>query len=323
MRTGTVQRQFAAVALAVVAGSCAAVPPPPSAPTPAARASADVVQLRLTRDGGDLTQLSSIGEGVLATAPSSNTGSNSRWVFHSPAAAITQDEGACATVTHSGLPVQEGVALRVTSEASGRTRAITVTKNVWGDASWFYNVHVWDTADSTPLRQLGAFDMSAALQRVGAQPSSVPRLCARVIGDRVELKVWPATTLEPAWGDPVSTRSVRVDPEWVHAGAAGWYIGHLPPGGWAELTQMTTWVEAVADDPDPSVDASEPNGSDEDVTDADIADAGDTGGGTTSGDSADDGDVTDPAALDALRSSDVIAAARAAASRAPLVTPSP
>jgi hypothetical protein len=223
-----------------------------------------------------VTLLSSIDQGVLATAPSSNTGSNSRWVFHDPTAPIAEDEGACATVTHSGLPVQEGIALRVTNEPSGRTRAITVTKNVWGDASWIYNVHVWDTADSTPLRQLGAFDMSAALQRRSGVATSVPRLCARVVGDRVELKVWPATEVEPPWDDPVSTRSLEVDPEWVRAGAAGWYIGHVPPGGWAELTRMTTWVEPSTTDPTDPTDPTAPtDGGTTDLVDA--VDAGDAG----------------------------------------------
>lgn len=244
MGTGVVQqRWFALVALVLLAGACVTTP---TGETPTQRrAPVHPTALQLTREGADRTLLSASDGRVRADAPLTNLGSNSRSVVRDPSSERALDEGACATVTHSGLPVQEGIALRVTTDR-GRTRAITVTKNIWADLSWVYNVHVWDTALVQPFVQLGSFDMSAALRP--DPDAAAPRLCARVVGDRVELKVWTSTDPEPAWGDPRSTREVQLAPEWVHAGETGWYIGHLPPGGWAEFRELAAWTAPDARD---------------------------------------------------------------------------
>ena len=91
----------------------------------------------------------------------------------------------------------------MTAFRAGATRAITVTKSIWGGADRFYNVHTWDTSRSPVLEQVAGHDLSAAIT------SDEPRrLCARVSGARVELKVWTIDAPEPAWGDPVATRTV-------------------------------------------------------------------------------------------------------------------
>ena len=146
----------------------------PIAPAPArSRAPIHLVLLGLTSETTDTTKLSAIEGDVVASAPRTNVGSNTRSAFYASTSPVTVDEGACATVTHSGLPVQEGIALRVTNE-HGRTRAITVTKNVWADVSWYYNVHVWDTASSPRFEQIAAFDMSAAAHARGGRVQRRP-----------------------------------------------------------------------------------------------------------------------------------------------------
>jgi hypothetical protein len=234
------RRWLTAAALALVVGACTAAPPPsgvvPSVEAP--HTTASHVLVALTRDPGDLTALAEAGPAVELSAPLANRSINSRSIYHRADAVAATDASACATVSHSGLPVQEGIALRVVT-ADGRTTAITVTKNIWAGAPWFYNVHVWDTGRTVPLQQLASFDMSAAIGWPGPFASTGPRLCARAVGDRVEFKVWRTGTAEPAWGDPRSSREVVVDDAWVHPGVAGWYIGHLPPGGWATAVDLT------------------------------------------------------------------------------------
>lgn len=211
------------LASALVAG-CAIEPAPP----------VGYDQRFLTRDGVDATAISVRGGEVLVTAPITNTGSNSRTVFRRTHGAASVDHGSCATTTHSGLPVQEGVALRVRTTA-GTTRAITVTKSIWAGADRIYNVHTWDTSRAPVLEQVAGHDLSAAIT------SDEPRrLCARVSGSRVELKVWTIDTAEPAWGDPVATRTVDLPDGWAGAGRPGWYVGHVPPGGWASYRDLST-----------------------------------------------------------------------------------
>jgi len=244
-RTGH-RRWLAAPALALALGACAVAPPgAPEARLDAPRTSSAHVLLALTRDPGDVTDLVESGDTVVLDAPATNRSINSRSVYHRLDAVPSTDVQACATVSHSGLPVQEGIALRVVA-AGGRTTAITVTKNIWAGSPWFYNVHLWDTAQPMPLQQVASFDMSAAIGWPLPFATTGPRLCARAIGDRIELKVWPAGSAEPAWNDPVAARAVAVDAAWVHEGRAGWYIGHLPPGGWARATDLTSGPVAAS-----------------------------------------------------------------------------
>jgi hypothetical protein len=211
------------VALSVTVAGCAPAPRPP----------AGFDQRFLTRDATDVTTLKPWRDSLWISAPSTNAGGNSRTVFHRLSDPLSVDHGSCVTATHSGHPVQEGVALRISTSA-GVTRAVTVTKNVWARADHIYNVHTWDTSRSQVLHQVASHDMGDALAG-----SSERRMCARVSGSTVEFKVWTVDLPEPSWGDPVATRAVTLPDGWVRAGRPGWYVGHVPPGGWASYRDMT------------------------------------------------------------------------------------
>ena len=192
----------------------------------------------LTRDGNDQYLVDRSGTGATVTAPATNTGDNTRIVFFPQRGASTTDGVACATwVAESTWSAQEGVALRIATDG-GRTRAITVTKNVFAGATWIFNVHVWDTGALPQFTQVGSVDLGAVLSRDG-WPLPLPwRLCARTDGATVELKAWRVGEGEPAWGDRRHSGAVRVDPQWVYAGEGGWYVGHVPPGGTVELAGL-------------------------------------------------------------------------------------
>lgn len=233
----------------ILALSACAAPPPPVPPP-------GFAQHVLTRDAADVTTITHRGGTARVTAPGTNVGANSRTIFHRTGDPVSHDHTSCVTARHSGLPVQEGVALRVRTR-DGRTRALTAMKNIWANVDWMYNVHTWDTARSKPYEQVSGHDMAAAL-RVGTGPR---RLCARVVGEVLQFKVWRTSIAEPSWSDPVHTRSVRLPKGWTDAGRPGWYIGHVPPGGWAELdlsvptppppTQPTTTTTTTTTAPPP------------------------------------------------------------------------
>ena len=196
-------------------------------------------QRMLSADGGDHYVIESSGAQVRASAAPTNTGGNYRTVFWPEGAPSATNSQSCATWTAQSETghVQQGAALRIATDDAGVTRAITVTKNVWFGVTWTFNVHVWDTSKRPTGAQVGAVDLGAA---VGGKP--LPwHLCARTVGTAIEMKVWAGTEPEPSWGDSRHGSSVGLPAEWVYPGRAGWYIGHLPVGGFADFGNLRTW----------------------------------------------------------------------------------
>jgi hypothetical protein len=203
---------------------------------------ADVV---LTSDGTDTYKFESAGAQVRAMPLSTNSGGNLRTLFWPAAAPSVTDSQSCATWTaqpETGF-TQQGAALRVSRDSTGVTRALTVTKNVYFWAPWIFNFHVWDSSRNPVGVQVGSVDMSPV---VHGRPFPW-HLCARTIGTSVEMKVWTGSEPEPEWGDTSHGRAVEVGPEWVYPGKAGWYVGHLPAGGFADFADLRTWKYDMAD----------------------------------------------------------------------------
>jgi hypothetical protein len=154
---------------------------------------------------------------------------------------LSNDQISCATAwSDGGWPSQEGVAGRILIQKD-RYRAVTVLKNIWGYASWMYVVHVWDTGTPEVLRQVGGFDMSAAIGTSdSASPASARRLCLRIRGSLLTLKVWLAREPEPPWSDATHVRMVILPEAARHSGRPGWYAGHIPAGRNQHVTGMWT-----------------------------------------------------------------------------------
>lgn len=211
----------------------------------------------LTRDGSDVTHVQHASAGVVrVSSPASNRDQNSRSFLWRNDAAVSRDQWSCATTQHTGMPIQEGVALRLADSPKGGTRGITVQKNIFGFADWVYNVHLWDTAEpgregGRSVAHLASHDMSAALRLLW--PIHGPRrLCARVVGDVVELKVWSASDAEPEWGDPVHSRTTPLPSGWDYEGRPGLYIGHVPANGVVTFSDLSVGVVDGAPDPEPA-----------------------------------------------------------------------
>jgi hypothetical protein len=234
---GRVAARAALALLLVVAVSAACQPPAPPE---------GWEQSYLTRSFDDVALVQpTSADSVRIVAPWQNSGTNdNRVVLDRTDAPLSNDQTSCATAwSNGGWPSQEGVAVRILTQGE-RTRAVTVTKNVWGNATSVYVVHHWDTARSDGFGQLAAFDMSEVL---GANDSSSPdtarRLCTRVKGPELSFKVWPAREPEPSWSDAAYVREVWLPDAARHSGRPGWYSAHLPPGTQQELTEMWTSTE--------------------------------------------------------------------------------
>jgi hypothetical protein len=200
----------------------------------------------LTPEHADHYGLTLANGTVTAAAPTSNQGSNTRVAFWQAADQRSVDHQSCSTWVdaHSDLQ-QQGAALRIrTAAATGRTKAITVTNNIFYQARWVFNVHVMDSAMNPRFRQIASFDLSQVFRPGGPSTFNVPpypwRMCARVVGDTLSFIVWPLTHAEPSWNDPRYGGSVVLPAGWGLEGTPGWYIGHLAPGDSVGFTERTT-----------------------------------------------------------------------------------
>ena len=168
---------------------------------------------------------------------------NRRQVFTATDGVPTQDQHVCATWTRQSEPVlQQGLAVRVRSDAGGRQRAVTLTKNTFANYFWVFNLLTWDTRRAgDPWRALGQFDMSDVVVADGRWVPLPWRVCLRVKGRTLTFKVWlPRQEAEPTWRDPVHSRRITLKQRFVFDGEPGWYIGHLPPGQSAEYADLTS-----------------------------------------------------------------------------------
>lgn len=236
---------MAAAALVAIAAS--ALPTPASAdPVRPARltwAGADTGAPSVavvTRDRPDTYLVGIEGTTLIASAPRTNRGVNTRMFVWPKATAPSTDSESCASWNSTGhANVQMGAAVRVT-RAGNRVRAITLTQNVVG-VQWTFNLHTWDTLrPGDPYRTVEQFDLSQTFL-AGGLPPYPWRVCVRVIGSELEFRVWSADESDPGWGDPLRGGQATLPDGWVHAGQTGWYVGHLAAGQSAGLTDLATW----------------------------------------------------------------------------------
>ena len=204
----------------------------------------------ISADGDDTYAMTDQGGGIGFEAPATNLGGNLRFLGYDRNIPESVDHESCTTWTGSPLTggtlnrIQPGVALRAEVTVD-RRRAITVSNNVFFYLRGTWNVHYADSTAQQPMRLLAQLDF---IDEMGdwyepTSPHSPPwRMCARVVGTDLAVRIWPTTLVaEPAWDDPLYARSVSLDPAYVFAGRPGWYMAHLAPG---EVTSLVDWSGA-------------------------------------------------------------------------------
>jgi hypothetical protein len=193
----------------------------------------------ISQAGNDVYSLSYSphAHSVQVSAPAeANTNSNNRGVFWPKNELALRDGESCARWSaedggHRVIPnIQEGLALRVRNNDDGSLDAITITRNVWGEVPWIFNVNLWHVGDphKPGLQNL----VGANLQQVfGPEPSLPWRICAKVAAKQLSFVVWlDGRESRPHYGDKTHGLVVTLPPNYVYAGTYGWYAGHLTRG---------------------------------------------------------------------------------------------
>jgi len=199
-------------------------------------------QIILTPDGGDSYVINDAAPAAMnvTTTPTSG-GGNLREIWYDTTTSVTRDQESCATWTdQSNMLDQQGAALRIHTNSTGVTRAITVTKNVMYGAIWIFNAHVWSGSHYT---QFGSVNLAATLDPSGdpSKPLPLPwSMCAKVTSAKLSLIVWPSTVSKPAYGTPGYGRSWTLPTGWVYQGQPGYYVGHLQPRDHSDYVVAST-----------------------------------------------------------------------------------
>ncbi len=211
------------------------------------RSSAPLRTYLLTGEGFDHYLLKTDGTASEVEAADSNRGGNTRLVWANLDDPVANDLRVCATWERFTGLAQPGLALRVRRDGN-RTRAITVTDNIFWGARFGFNVHVWDTGSGLrlpgvlPVTAVGGADLSATFGQAGSLIDLPWRVCARVKGRTLDIKVWPLSGPEPEWGDVRYGRRFRLSMAAVYPGRAGFYAGHLRPGDEVVLSDQQVVV---------------------------------------------------------------------------------
>jgi hypothetical protein len=196
---------------------------------------ATLTQVVTSAGATDAYGIAPTSDGAAVSALGNVIAPNDRLAFWPSTEAVATNEEACATWTGQlpaqapGVLVQQGLVVRLAT-ADGVTRAITVTKNVWGGAFDVLNVHLWDTALADPFQLVAQIDLEGYFRSVGqlALPYDV---CARVVGPSLQVAFWFPGQPVPGWGAAGQGATLTLPAAWSYPGQAGFYAGHLPTGG--------------------------------------------------------------------------------------------
>lgn len=226
---------------------CIAAPPVPKAPRGTPPPS-PLSQAYLTRDGADAFSYLPTATGFVAVGDFRNSGGNTRVLLWDDRALPQSDATTCTTFSDTGVPAQEGIAMRIrTSGAS--VRALTVTKNVYFGETRLLNVHTWDT--SRPGDPWSLVQQVNLTQQLGVSPMPW-RICAQAAGDMVVVKVWGIGTPEPSWTSSGLVRRIALPSGWAAPGKFGVYVGHLRAGKFATYADTTVGPLPTAPPPPPT-----------------------------------------------------------------------
>jgi hypothetical protein len=194
--------------------------------------------------GHDTYAMTYVRSALQVNAAPTNTDHNNRALFWPAAQHTSRDGEVCAqwkTEDHATqiVPnIQEGLAFRVRNNADGSLDAITLTRNVWFDASWHFNVNLWHVVDTS---RPGLTNMLGADLRsqFGNFPNLPWGICGKVMGRTLTFVVWRAgREAKPAYGSKTNGGTVTLPTNYVYRGNFGWYAGHLAKGQSVDFDEL-------------------------------------------------------------------------------------
>ncbi len=194
--------------------------------------------VQLSRDGVDSFRARLEDDTMAVAAADRNAATNSRMILLADDATSRRDTEACISFSDEGWPAQEGIALRVDTDADDRTRAITVMKNVWAHAESSVNVLLWDTATPTAPQTIDSYVATSVKDGDGFAPNPWS-MCARTAGDDLTYMMWPSDQPQPSWDDMRTTRRTKLPESVPTSGTTGLYVGHVPPEATVQLTMLS------------------------------------------------------------------------------------
>lgn len=182
-------------------------------------------------------------DGSIEITAGPEDGTGSRMALIRGDAPLSVDQESCVTWYGpvEGTIIQPGVVLRV-DPSPDRTRMVMVTNNIAYEWRRSINVHIIDSALGDPSYQKVGTNSTTTIGYWNHTEPLPWRFCARAIGRWVEGKAWSLQNGEPSWSDPTATVRVLLQPEQVHAGRPGVYIGHLGSGQSTRLDDHETRV---------------------------------------------------------------------------------
>jgi hypothetical protein len=131
---------------------------------------------------------------------------------------------------------------------SWENRAIVWSLNVFFNAHFIINCHVWDTSDLTQLNTPGVGDFDAYLRPGGVYRQFPWHVKSRVVGMQSDFAIWVDGDPEPAYGTPGQSASVTIPAGYEGPGECGVYMAHIPQSGWLEVDDVTiTWPKPKRD----------------------------------------------------------------------------
>jgi hypothetical protein len=196
-----------------------------------------------------------VTDGLVMTGSANNTDTNSRLVFWPSDEQPSLTQETCAIWNQSpsndsDTIAQEGLALRA-STIDGITRAITITKNIYGSnhpttgPHAVFDVILWDSSiPNNSFDVIGDTDLRTTFFAGGQYLPFPWEACAMIEGNTINFLVWPTDMSQPAWGTAgyggtFTIPSADVN-NWSQPGYAGWYFGHLSTTSNITYTDTTT-----------------------------------------------------------------------------------
>lgn len=198
----------------------------------------------LTPDDSDYYTLENYQGDLYMQAPGTNTGGNLRQFIWPKGTKRYLNTQVCATWAGGSTDMlQEGLAARITS-SGGVVRGVSVTKNVIYGIHTVFNVHTWDSSSEKPFTQIAQFDLSTTLKNHINKIEFMPwRTCLKTVNDKLLFKIWfPNKMTEPGWSDTNYVFKTTIPADYNVPGQTGWYVGHIPPNGYAEYVNLDSWA---------------------------------------------------------------------------------